>query len=314
MSVDGEMPFVTTVVTSCNHVKYVREAVDSALRQTGPFRHEILLFDDGSTDGTADVMAEYAVRFPAMIRDMSTKSNRGISENMKACFAAARGEYVAVLEGDDYWSDIHKLATQVDFLRKHPSAPMVFSRSGICDQDGKGLRFARIQEGLPELLSGRDIFNAGSSSVIINFSSCMFRRIALQNLPEVLWEHRLSELALCFHLERSGPIGYIGKPMSVYRQHASGTFTGNGAVGRLRQEIACRMAARCVCAPAYVDDFSREIASREEELSLRLECEVATGMCRIRQAFVIGIHSLLKCLRENGLKYTLRRIFLGRRY
>ena len=104
MSGDGEKPIVTTVITSYNHRAYIRDAVDSALRQNVPFRHEILLSDDGSTDGTADVMAEYAAKHPGVVRDVSTKTNRGISANMRDCLGAARGEYVAILEGDDYYA------------------------------------------------------------------------------------------------------------------------------------------------------------------------------------------------------------------
>ena len=311
MPVDAEMPLVTTVVTSFNHEAYVRKAVDSALGQSGPFRHEILLSDDGSTDGTAAVMAEYSAKFPDVIRNVSSKFTRGISANMRECFEAARGEYVAILEGDDYWSDAHKLAAQIDFLKGHPASPMVFSRVEMCDSDGGGIRCARIQDGLPELLSGRDIFATGSSSVVLNFSSCLFRRTALQDLPDAIWEPRLSEIALCFHLERRGPIGYIARPMSVYRQRDGGTFAGDGTVGRLRQEIDCRKAARRVCAPEYVADFDREISAREDELSLRLSSGDGPG--RLSRVAVLKLRSAAKCLRENGLKYTLRRIFTGSR-
>ena len=305
------MPLVTTVVTSFNHEAYIRKAVDSALGQSGPFRHEILLSDDGSTDGTADIMAEYAAKFPDVVRNVSSKSTRGISANMRECFSAARGEYVAILEGDDYWSDERKLSVQIDFLKNHPASPMVFSRVEMCDSDGSGIRRARIQDGLPELLRGRDIFNTGSSSVALNFSSCMFRRTALLDLPDTIWNPRLSEIALCFHLERCGPIGYIASPMSVYRQRDGGMFAGDGAVGRLRQEIACRKAARCVCAPEYVSDFDREIAAREAELSFRLSSGCGPG--RFFRVVALKLRSAAKCLRENGLKYTLRRMLTGRR-
>ena len=312
MRSDGETPLVTTIITSYNHEAYVRDAIDSALRQRGPFRHEVLLSDDGSTDGTAAVMAEYAERFPHVVRNISSRANRGISANLRECFATARGEYVAILEGDDRWSDEAKLSTQIKFLLEHPSAPMVFSRSEICDSDGGGIRRARIQDGLPGLLRGRDVFNAGSSNVILNFSSCMFRRTVLIDLPEVLWVPRLSEIALFFHLEKFGPIGYIERPMSVYRQHVAGTFAGERAIGRLRQEIACRKIARSVCAPEYVADFDREIRSREDELSLRLECD--GGMRHFGRVLALRFRSALKCYRENGFRYSLRRTFWGRRY
>lgn len=310
----SELPLVSTVVTAYNHANYIREALDSALRQEGNFRHEILVSDDGSTDGTPAIVAEYADKFPQLIRDISSKENQGISANMRKCFAAAKGEYIAVLEGDDFWVSKQKLARQVRFLEEHVESPMVFCRTEIRDSKGGSRRYSKIQERLPELVFGRDMFNAGSASVIINFSSSLFRREALTNLPEILWKPRLSEVALAFHLERTGPLGYISEALSAYRQHEASTFTGAGFIGRRQQEIACREVAKCVCAPEYVALLDQEIQRIDEVIRLRQEAVGRTGLSATRRSCLDIIRRACQCYRENGLLYTLRRIFFGRQY
>lgn len=309
----GHLPLITTVITSYNHRDYIAEAIESAMRQEGPFRREIIVSDDGSTDGTAEIAADFAEKFPHLVRNASSAVNVGISANMRKCFAEARGDYVAVLEGDDFWSCRDKLARQLAFLAAHAECPMAFSRTTILDANGVK-RYSRIQESLPALLTGRDMFAAGSSSVILNFSSCIFRASALRDLPGVLWSYRLSEIALAFYLERRGPIGYLPEPMSVYRQHATSEFTGAGFIGRRRQEIACREIARQVCAPEYVADFDREIARIDDVIRRRLE-HVDKPSCRTCGWVAVDVfRNALRCYRENGLAYTLRRIFFGRQY
>jgi len=308
-----EMPTVSTVVTTYNQKAFVREAVESAVGQDGEFLHEILVSDDGSNDGTADVVADLAQAYPHLVRNVSSATNRGISENMRKCRDMAHGEFVAVLEGDDYWCDRRKLAEQVGFLQAHPECPMVFSRLIVEAPDGTR-RQLKVQDGLPPLMRGRDFFKTGTSSVIVNFSACLFRRAQIANLPECLWKPRLSEIAVAFFLENSGPVGFVDKPLSVYRQQAFGTWTGSSFLNRRQQEIACREAAKQVCAPEYVAEFDREIA-RIEKVIRRTERAasfngIRLGAWRVGDAF----RRMLLCYADNGLLYTVRRVLFGKQY
>lgn len=273
------LPLVTTVIPTCGHKAYIADAIESAMRQEGPFRREIVVSDDGSDDGTAEIVAAYAERYPHLVRNLSTGTNVGISANVRRCIAAARGSFIALLEGDDYWSGEKKLATQLAFLQEHAECPMVFSRTYVLEDGARGLCVLKSQDGLPELMRGRDFFATGSSSVIVNFSCCMFRRSAFDDLPECLWEPRPSEIAFAFWLERRGPIGHLAIPMSVYRIHGGGVWSGASQTARRAQEIACRRAALMVCAPEYRKDFEGEIA-RINEVCGRgqlVECGNAAG-------------------------------------
>ena len=111
------------VSVSCitfNHAGYIRQALDSFLMQKTDFAYEILIHDDASTDGTIDIIKEYEERYPDIIRPVLETENqysKGIS-NISGVFnfPRARGRYIAMCEGDDYWSDPYKLQKQFDLM------------------------------------------------------------------------------------------------------------------------------------------------------------------------------------------------------
>ncbi|MDL5534479.1 glycosyltransferase, partial [Bifidobacterium longum] len=258
---------VSTVILSYNHQNFIVEAIESALSQDGDFIHEILLADDGSTDGTARIMERYAQKYPRRIRNISRARNAGISKNYRHAFAEAAGEYVAVLEGDDYWTDPFKNFQQMEFLRSHEDAVMVFSKVEALDE----ARNARISlsryDGLPRLLTGQDFAADESLNLIANFSSTMFRRDIMAALPEVVFSPRFNEISLSFYLDRLGKIGFIDKVMGTYRLNPESAWTGASQTFKLRQSIAIREGALSVARPAYHPEISRSLKQKREQLA-----------------------------------------------
>lgn len=126
MTQDPSNPILISI--SCatyNHAPYIRQCLDGFLMQEGNFMIEILIHDDASTDGTADIIREYKENYPDIIfpiyqteNQYSKKSVRGINATFN--FPRAKGKYIAMCEGDDYWTDPHKLQKQVDFLKANP--------------------------------------------------------------------------------------------------------------------------------------------------------------------------------------------------
>ena len=251
---------VTTIITTYNHAPFIAQAIDSAIMQRG-VDQEIIISDDASSDGTDLVVAEYAKRYPDLIRNLSSRTNLGISGNMRKCLAAATGEFVAVIEGDDYWSAQEKLWRQAEFLRDNPDCSMVFSRIAAIRNNGGSPRTYKVQEGLPEKIRGMQMFVDGRcGGVCMNFTTCMYRRELLQGLPEILFKYRLSELALSFYMETHGPLGYMATPLSVYRDFGQGTWTSADAFGQLQQRLHCREQARAVCSPDLVAAIDEDMA------------------------------------------------------
>ncbi len=112
---------VSVLFITYNHEAYIRKALDSVLSQETDFPFEIVVGEDCSTDGTRDILRQYKEKYPDKFRLLFRKKNfgrptRNVYETWKAC----KGRYVAFLEGDDYWCDVHKLQKQIDFLENNP--------------------------------------------------------------------------------------------------------------------------------------------------------------------------------------------------
>lgn len=120
-------PIVSICCQTYNHKNYIKQAIDSFLMQKTNFKFEILLRDDASTDGTQEIVIEYVKKYPDVINPLIYKENQfknGVSpfrDNVKR----AKGKYIALCEGDDYWTDPYKLQKQVDFLEANPEYGMI---------------------------------------------------------------------------------------------------------------------------------------------------------------------------------------------
>lgn len=116
------------VCVTYNQAKYIRRAIGSFLTQKTDFPFEIILADDCSTDGTSAICYEYAAKYPDVIRHIRGDYNVGGVENERRAIDAAQGEYIAVCEGDDYWTDPKKLQKQVEFLEAHSDYSVTWTR------------------------------------------------------------------------------------------------------------------------------------------------------------------------------------------
>jgi len=234
------IPRITTVIPTYNQEGYIATAIESAVSQIGRFDHEILVSSDGSTDGTRSIIAEWCRRHPGLVKDVSPQENLGISRNFKSLFSQATGDYIAILEGDDIWTDHEKLVKQLSFLQSKADCVMVFSKIVVKKLPSGEESFLPRQERLKDLLDGSDFLADPSMNLIANFSSCLFDGNLLRAVPERLYRGRFNEIALAFYLERHGKIGFISEPMSVYHQHAAGVWTGSSREQQLRAGLATR--------------------------------------------------------------------------
>ena len=115
-------PLVSIVCHTFNHVNYIKDALNGFLMQETDFPFEIILHDDASTDGTIEIVKEYAQSYPNIIVPIIQTENqwsKGVKPSTNT-FPKAKGKYIAFCEGDDYWTDINKLTTQAKYLEDHP--------------------------------------------------------------------------------------------------------------------------------------------------------------------------------------------------
>src|SRR3954462_4303570 len=127
---------VSVCMPTYNHERYIAQAVDSVLAQRRNFSLELVIGEDSSTDRTREIVQELARRHPDQIRLRLSEQNEGGKANFLATIAECRGQYVAMLEGDDYWTSANKLQLQVDALDAHPEWAICFHPSACMYEDG----------------------------------------------------------------------------------------------------------------------------------------------------------------------------------
>lgn len=122
---------VSVACATYNQKAYIRQCIEGFLIQKTDFPFEILIHDDASTDGTADVVREYEAKYPDKIKPIYQTENqysKGVKISPTYQYPRARGKYIALCEGDDYWTDPLKLQKQVDFLEAHPEYGMCYTQ------------------------------------------------------------------------------------------------------------------------------------------------------------------------------------------
>ncbi|NLI71640.1 MAG: glycosyltransferase family 2 protein [Bacteroidales bacterium] len=133
---------VSVLMTSYNHEKYIRQALDSVLNQRTTFKFEIIIHDDASTDNSAEIIMEYKNKYPNIIRAILQNENQ-YSQNVdilsKYMFPSVKGKYIAICECDDYWIDDYKLQKQAEILEANPQYSATVHNCGYVDANNEEL-------------------------------------------------------------------------------------------------------------------------------------------------------------------------------
>ena len=132
-------PLVSISCITYNHAPYIKQCLDGFLMQKTTFSFEVLIHDDASTDGTTEIIKDYAQKYPDIIKPLYEEENQWIKGRRGSAefnFPRARGKYIALCEGDDYWIDENKLQMQVDFLENNPEYTMCFHNAIEHYEDG----------------------------------------------------------------------------------------------------------------------------------------------------------------------------------
>lgn len=127
---------VSVAILTYNQAQYIQQCLDSVLMQVTNFDYEIVVGDDASTDSTQEILREYAAKYQEKFVLLLGEKNEGISMNYKKVLSVCKGKYIALCEGDDYWTDVHKLQEQVNFLEEHADYGFVGSYNDLLFSDG----------------------------------------------------------------------------------------------------------------------------------------------------------------------------------
>lgn len=202
-----------------NHELYIKEAIEGVLMQQGNFILELIIANDCSSDKTDDIIKNILESDlkAKKIKYISHNENIGMQNNFVSAFNLCDGKYIALCEGDDYWTDPLKLQKQVDFLEGNEEFSGCFHSTLIIDEVNSGEE--RIWRSYTKnLFTIEDTFSKLS---LFHTSSFLFKREVL-TIPK--WFNKIvsGDMALFALIASKGPLYFIDEPMSVYRKNESG--------------------------------------------------------------------------------------------
>jgi len=214
------------VVSICcityNHEKYIADALDSFLMQNTDFPVEILIHDDASTDRTPDIIREYEARYPDLIKPIFQRENQ-YSKGVKVAHLnqkRARGKYIALCEGDDYWTDPYKLQKQVDHMEKHPECSLCVHASYRVTPDKEKLG-RHIRPGTTDkTFTVEEIISGGGNFFATN--SILYPTALDLERPDFFEKAPVGDV--------KGTVYYIDRFMSAYRVNVPGSWNQRMAV------------------------------------------------------------------------------------
>ena len=212
---------VSVICTAYNHEKYIRDALEGFVMQKTNFKYEVIIHDDASTDKTADIIREYAAKFPNIIVPIFQKENqhsKKISITNTFIVPKIRGKYIAICEGDDYWTDQNKLQRQVDFLEANDEYIACAHNTTFhyCDGSKKdGLMIANTEE--HDVLFENVIWGMKNA---YHTSSLMYRKEYIGPVPdfyEVALKYRFGDFPRAIWFTIVGKVHFLPYNMSTYR-------------------------------------------------------------------------------------------------
>ena len=199
---------VSVCVRTYNHEAFVDQSVGGALAQETDFDFEVVVGDDGSSDKTQEILKQYQARHPERLRLLLRDTNIGSKNNLVDTYNTCQGEYVAFLDGDDYWIETNKLQSQVDYMEAHPDV-------AIC-----GTRWRRASGVHPPWTrSTRTMSEYIHGGRGLLMSILMARRSCLPEFPD--WIHRtyLVDVVIIYLCLKHGKLAYLDGVTMFYREH-----------------------------------------------------------------------------------------------
>jgi glycosyltransferase involved in cell wall biosynthesis len=227
-------PFVAIWMLSYNHEKYIAQAIEGVLMQQTSFSYKIYLGEDCSKDNTRNICIEYANKYPDKISLYLNEKN-DIKKNSRtiysACFTSG-AKYIAMIEGDDYWTDPLKLQKQIDALEANPNCSICFHAVNVVYSDGSQ----------PPVVSGEKqkqitTFEDLTFCNYINTVSSVYRNNLIKSIPAWFDEHPAGDWSLFLTMAQFGDVYYIDEPMAVYRINSSSSWANQQVIARLQKMI-----------------------------------------------------------------------------
>ena len=216
---------VSVICTAYNHERFIRRALEGFVNQKTDFPFELIVHDDASVDGTADVIREYERKYPDLIKAVYQEENQfsqGISPTKAFVFPKVRGEYLAICEGDDYWTDENKLQLQYDYMKAHPDCAMCVHQATLHNC------FKNTDTVFPENTQSRElsvdeIIKAGGGAFATN--SMFMKKSVYMEMPDCFKAKGFSDYQVLINGALKGTVYYLARNMSTYNFGVEGSWS-----------------------------------------------------------------------------------------
>lgn len=221
-------PLVSISCMTYNHAPYIRQCLDGFMMQQTIFPFEVLIHDDASTDGTTEIIKEYAEKYPDIIKPLYEDENQWVKGRRGSVifnFPRAQGKYIAFCEGDDYWIDPLKLQKQVDFMEANPDYTMCCTNAVIETPEGneEWCRYPTDQT-----VPTEDVIKHGG--LFVQTATLLFRREVLidaTNYPESAKKCHVRDFPLQIYAALKGKVYWFVDKTATYRYLGGNSWTLN---------------------------------------------------------------------------------------
>lgn len=238
-------PLVSVWMITYNHEKYISQALDGILMQKTNFNYEIVIGEDCSTDRTREICIEYQKKYPDKIKLLLNEKNIGVTPNFIQTLKACKGKYIALCEGDDYWTDSYKLQKQVDFLEANPEYSVVYTDCSLINSLGDKLPDTDyLIKQRKRYRSGDVFFNLLRENFINTLTVCLRAECIISD-KSILDKWYIYDYYLWLQLAKKGKVQYIADITACYRIHATG-LCQNDEFFRQRHHLILRDALKLI--------------------------------------------------------------------
>ncbi len=222
-------PLVSVCLITYNHQNYIEKAVEGILIQKTNFSLEIITADDSSSDNTTIILDKYINDYPNLFVKLENVQNLGMHKNWERAIKACKGKYIALLEGDDFWTSNNKLQNQIDILELDPTI-------AICCTNAEVLKFNNDPH--PNYVNrheGRYSIEDLIKEAFMPTCTVVFRNYLLPaKFPKCYFSAPMADYPIHLLNAMHGDIHYIDQVTSIYRLHPSGEWGKLDHVGRLK--------------------------------------------------------------------------------
>jgi glycosyltransferase involved in cell wall biosynthesis/SAM-dependent methyltransferase len=249
------LPLVSAIVAAYNYERYLPEALDSALAQDYPAdRLEVIVVDDGSTDGTPQIAQEYARRAPGQIRYVR-QQNAGLAAATSRGLAECRGDFITLLDADDAWLP-SRTRLLAGALERHPRAGLVYGDMEVIDGEGQTLAPSWYQEQGQTPFRGAVAHHFLRSNFVIA-PALMVRASLRDRFAPIPAEFPTQDWYMAARVAEVAEIEFVPAAVARYRRHGANMVNGQGLAGLFRQDFGIRrwMLANLRAPSLTVDDF-----------------------------------------------------------